>query len=291
MLTSCFPTQQASESTSTSTQPPPTATETPSPTPEPTATITPTATPQVPDIILQMQADGVPGVEIMEGYKINIRLSSEGEEDVEYLFSEDISFSEANESIRLNDGIYVVKEKDGSKNIALFNPEDETEKFGGKWIRKVDVVWGMKWIPVTNFWALSDERQTEFSRMFIEGFIELNTWEEFFNATEYEKFFMENFPAGTYWPDTDQIITNYNENTNVTPEGEFNWSTPWGVLDDFSKSPFDNNANHFLLLPNPDEGRNYYTGIVTVKVFNPADRNEEQNFGVLHFFVLAGGHR
>jgi hypothetical protein len=69
-----------------------------------------------------MQKDGVPGVEIMDDYKVNIRLNNDEDEgEAKNLFRTPLPYDQIENKIALDSGAYVVRGVDGEK-VAVFAP-------------------------------------------------------------------------------------------------------------------------------------------------------------------------
>jgi hypothetical protein len=96
--------------------------------------------------------------------------------------------------------------------------------------------------------------------------VEIDTWEDYFAITHYEKHFIEpNFPADVYFPPSDKIHKEYATEPG-DHESEFNSITPLGKLANLSKSIFTMGVNNVIFLPNEKEGRKVFECVSTEAV-------------------------
>jgi hypothetical protein len=151
-----------------------------------------------------MQADGVPGVEIMEDYKINIRINSEGEEESEYLFRTPLSYDQVKEKIVIDDGAYVVRDERGEKT-AVFDASIESEKWGNgeRWIIKAEAV-----IFEPSMYEGAPEYNPDW-------FVQVETKEEYFDALRLGYLFRPGHPGDVIWPDQEDVKTNYCDDYSI----------------------------------------------------------------------------
>lgn len=250
LLTSCAPAQPA-------------PTQTPLPistfTPQPTATLTPTPTPNpLFDVIDELQRRGINVIHENDQWILKL-----GEIEVP-----DAYFDENGQTLHIQtknakinipvdqvlervNVVYeaIVVDNASGNHTAVYDPSLATEKWSRRWVTKSETIWE--------------------DRINAKGYINVNTWSELDELREIARLLSDDFPPNAYLPPLENIFVDYEKSFRKAEDlkGEFNQYNPFGIRSDASTSPFMW-VNFVLLLPNEDEGRNYYACIAMEAVLN-----------------------